>query len=283
MTDTICQFLTPQVIRCLWHSLEPPAFCKDWHPSLQALSTNLEFIRPADEIMMMAFDLAKLRSQISSNQISETVALEMLNDIVVRLDQWPMTTCCENERWQYHDLQVEDSPHVWNGMVHAYTGLPVPSVWNSYRSLWLVVTKAKQNLSARLPVSDGAQVRRDSRFRAIKQQMTDEICATIPCQLGHAYPAYTSLHVLVTAYNSIWPLLLAAQCAMERVEECSRNRESLVSDRSERAGDSFSAAQAQMLWIFGRFDYISNSIGLRWANSLLHALPGYCKARGVVL
>lgn len=228
---------------------------------------------------MMAFDLAKLRSQITSNQIPDTVALKMLDDIVVRLDQWPMTTCCEDERWQYHDLQVEDSPHVWNGMVHAYTGLPVPSVWNSYRSLRIVVTNARQRLSLRLPNSDGAQGLQESQFLAIKRQMTSDICATIPCQLGQGYPAYNSPHVLVTAYNSIWPLLLAAQSAMERVEESSRNRQALDIHRSERVYDSFSEAEAQMLWIFGRFDYISHSVGLRWANSLLRTLPGYAKVR----
>ena len=247
-------------------------------PFLQSQSTNLAFIRPADEIMMIAFDLASVRSRIKLNQISDLVAMEMLNDIVIRLDQWPITTLFADERWQYHDVQVENSPHVWNGMVHAYTGFPVPSVWNSYRSLRMIAADIQQSLILSMPDIDGAGILQKS-LRSIKQQMTDDICATIPCQLGHADRAYNSSHVLVTAYNSIWPLLLAAKCTMERLEDCSSGREPFDSLQTNETCDSFSAAHGQMLWILGRFDFITNSLGLRWANSLLDTLPGRSKVR----
>ena len=229
---------------------------------------------------MIAFDLASVRSRIKQNQISGLAAIEMLNDIVVRLDQWPIATLFADERWQYHDVQVENSPHVWNGMVHAYTGFPVPSVWNSYRSLRMIAADIQQSLILSMPDIDGAGILQKS-LRSIKQQMTDDICATIPCQLGHADRAYNSSHILVTAYNSIWPLLLAAKCTMERLEDCSSGREPFDSLQTNETCDSFSAAHGQMLWILGRFDFITNSLGLRWANSLLDTLPGRSKVRGV--
>ena len=250
-------------------------------PSLQSQSTNLAFIRPADEVMMIAFDLASVRSRIKLNRISDLAAMEMVNEVGVRLDQWPITTLFADERWQYHDIQVEDSPHVWNGMVHAYTGFPVPSVWNSYRSLRIIAAEIQQCLSLRLPDSNRTRLVQKS-LRAIKQQMTDDICATIPCQLGHADGAYNSPHVLVTAYNSIWPLSLAAKCIIEILEECSSGRELFNGQQTDETWDSFPIVQRQMLWILGRFDFITNSIGLRWANSLLDTLPGRSNGSEVV-
>lgn len=251
-------------------------------PSLQSYSTDLEFIRPADEILMISFELATVKSKIKMDHISDLVAMDMLNVIHQRLEQWPVTAWCTDERWQYHELQVDDSPHVWNGMVHAYSGLPMPSVWNSYRSLRIIVTNMQHLLSLRVPNSTEIQRILNSRVRATHRQMTNDICATIPCQLGHASPAYNSPHVLVTAYNSIWPLLLAANCASERVAEYQQSSDCLQHVESEELRDTFSAAKAQMIWILNRFDYISNFTGIRWAISLIDTLPRIASARGVV-
>jgi hypothetical protein len=112
--------------------------------------------------------------------------------------------------------------------------------------------------------------------------MTDDICATIPCQLGHADGVYNSPHVLVTAYNSIWPLSLAAKCIMEILEECSSGRDLFDDQQTDETWDGFHIVKRKMLWILSRFDFITNSIGLRWANSLLDTLPGRSKGTGVV-
>jgi hypothetical protein len=82
------------------------------------------------------------------------------------------------------------------------------------------------------------------RLQAIKRQMIDDICATIPCQLGHAGPAYNSPRVLVTAYNFIWLLSLAAKCAMDRLEEGGRVQESLDSQQTDETCDDFSVARS---------------------------------------
>ena len=140
-----------------------------------------------------------------------------INEIDRRMIQWSIDTMAHDEAWRYYDLQVDDSPHVWNGMVHAYAGLPAPGVWNSYRSIRIMVTRTQELMSQRFNPSPADQAAARTYFRAVRRQLTDEICATIPCCLGQAQPAFSSPCVLITAYNSIWPLFFAGTCVLERI------------------------------------------------------------------
>ncbi|KAF2723541.1 hypothetical protein K431DRAFT_24043 [Polychaeton citri CBS 116435] len=271
------------ITHSLWDTLEPPAFFRDWMPALQANSPNLDFIRPADDILVISIDLATLRSKVERDMISDTDAIAAINDIYNRTVQWSFNTTNTDERWRYHDLQVDDSPHVWNGMVHAYSEALAPSVWNTYRSMRILATRTQQFLSLRLHQSDEERERQQSYFRTVRRQLTNDICATVPCQLGHASPAFTSPYVLVTAYNTIWPLFQAGACVLERIGyRLPMEGGYFCADEADLSSAGSSAAVAQFRWIVRRFEYISKSIGLRWADGIAAILPGHLGTNGVL-
>lgn len=261
------------MIHCLWDDLEPPPFLTDWQPELEANSPDMNFIRPADTLIATCLDFANLENKIKFNRISDTLAMEELNEIDRRMIQWSIDTTDHDERWRYYDMQVDDSPNVWNGMVHAYSGLPAPGVWNSYRSVRIMVTRAQELMSRRFNPSPADQAAQRTYFRAVRRQLTDDICATIPCALGQAQPAFSSPCVLITAYNSIWPLFFAGTCVLERIGHSPWQDDPLLSSVDTFTSSS-SAALAQISWILGRFDYISHCIGLHWADGVAATLRG---------
>ena len=134
-----------------------------------------------------------------------------------------------------------------------------------YRGVRIMVTRTQELLAQRFHPSPTARQAQHSYFRAIRRQLTDEICATVPVALGHAQPAFSSPCVLVTAYNSIWPLFFAGTCVLERIGQG-------AGTTAANAGSS--AAMAQLSWILGRFDFISKEVGLRWADGVAATLRG---------
>lgn len=143
-----------------------------------------------------------------------------------------------------------------------------------YRGVRIMVTRTQELLAQRFNPTPTARQTQHSYFRAIRRQLTDEICATVPVALGHAQPAFSSPCVLITAYNSIWPLFFAGTCVLERIGQGTGNVAS-------NAGSS--AAMAQLAWILGRFDFISQEVGLRWADGVAATLRGDLKIHDNIL
>lgn len=262
------------MVACIWDDLEPPSFLVDWNQEMQAEDDDPALFRPADTISDLCYEFAKLENKLKLNTISDEDALNEINQIDTRMVQWNINTLAGDSRWQYYDLQVDDSPHVWNGLVHSYAGFPGPGVFNMYRAVRIMMTRTQELLSLRFSPSPSARQTQHSYFRAIRRQLTDEICATVPVALGHAQPAFSSPCVLVTAYNTIWPLFFAGTCVLERIGQSSGNI-------ATNAGSS--AAMAQLAWILGRFDYISKVVGLRWADGVAATLRGDFKIHGDIM
>jgi hypothetical protein len=237
------------MIACIWDDLEPPSFLIDWNEELSAGDEDPSLYRPADTIADICYDYGKLENRLKLELISDEEAMTEVNNIDTRMVQWSIDTLANESRWQYFDLQVDDSPHIWNGKVHSY----------------VMVTRTQELLAQRFNPSPTARQTQHSYFRAIRRQLTDEICATIPVALGHAQPAFSSPCVLITAYNSIWPLFFAGTCVLERIGQSAGNGV---------LNASSSAAMAQLAWIFGRFDFISQEVGLRWADGVAATLRG---------
>lgn len=255
------------MIHCIWDDIEPPTFLVDWNPDLQSQDLDPELARPADDISDICYDFARLENKLKFQKISDEEALAEISDVDRRMVQWSIDTLANESRWRYYDLQVDDSPHVWNGMVHAYVGFPSPGVWNMYRAVRIMVTRTQELLAMRFNPSKTARQAQHSYFRAIRRQLTDEICAAVPVALGHSQPAFSSPCVLISSYNSIWPLFFAGTCVLERIGNSTGNPSSASNVTS-------SAAMAQLAWILGRFDYISQVIGLRWADGVAATLRG---------
>jgi hypothetical protein len=263
-------------VYCIWDDIEPPSFLVEWNEILHEEDDDPGRLNPADSFANTCYDFARLENRMKLNKISDEEALAEVNAIDTRLVQWSADTMANHDYWRYYDLQVDDSPHVWNGMVHAYAGLPCPGVWNTYRGVRIMVSRAQEYLAIRFCPSAAAQQSQHAYFRAVRRKLTDDICATIPVSLGHAKPAYSSNCVLITAYNSIWPLFFAGTCILERIGR-------YAGKSAPGSGSASSVAMAQLSWILERFDYISKDLGLRWADGVAATLRGDFKIHDDIL
>lgn len=263
------------LIHCIWDDEAPPAFLWDYQTELEKCSDEDNIHVPVDSMSWVIFDFATLRAQIQYKQISDVQAAEKAADLERRIIEWTIETPEKDKRWKYEDMEVEDSAHVWGSMVHSYWGLPAPQAWNTVRLIRIMLTRTQEMLCRRLSFSEDDREEQMQYFRKTRRILTDEICATIPASLGHASPAFNSPCVLISAYSAIWPLFMAGTCALERVGSGAyfilRNEYVPASQTSNRA-----AAQAQ--WIMSRLEYISNEVGLKWADGILAILRGDFKA-----
>ena len=268
---------TQVLINCIWDDQRPPAFILEWENELQKQSAQLGQVpAPPDRLAVIVYDFAILRWQIRSQTISAVDALRTATEIQTRIIQWSMSTMSFGEAWQYSDLEVPESPHVWNGIVHAYKSLPAAGTWNIYRILRIIITRTQELLCNQMaqPGEEAAMQAKTQHFRAVRRQMTDEICSGIPSQLGHAAPALNSPCVLITAYSSIWPLFFATTCALERVGYDVWDGFLHASQGAPSREQNTSAAAAQVAWLIGRVKYIGTHVGLRWANGFASVLKG---------
>ncbi|RMY82761.1 hypothetical protein D0862_11905 [Hortaea werneckii] len=269
------------LIHCIWDDLDPPSFLWDWQHDLQEPEPAMlrYFMQPADTLARLSFEFAKLRADIAHGRIPDPAGASICADIDRQMIQWASSTLSAGQAavWNFYELDVPDSPHVWNGMVHAYAQSPAPGVWNTYRVIRILVTRSQELLCRRLKhtFTNAEQEEQAAYFRRVRRQMTDEICAGVPPMLGHAGPkALNSSCPLISAYSSVWPLFFAGTCALERIgPECWEASLSSTSE-STTSAQRTSAASAQAGWVLGRLEHISRVMGLRWAEGIAAVLRG---------
>ena len=260
------------LMHCIWDDVAPASFLWDWQGELERQTPNYHVLKPADELAKLCFNFADCGWKIKNKDVSNVEAAELLADVDRRMIQWSIDTMSSNPLWHYRDVDVQESPHVWNGLVHAYTQPPIPAAWNTYRSIRIHLTRSQEDVCRTFDFSDAEREEQIIYFRRVRRQMTDEICAGIPAQLGHASPAFNTPCVLTSANSAIWPLFFAGNCALERIGSAT-----WVNMHSGSAQTS--AAYAQLMWIIGRLEYISKSVGLRFAGGIADVLKGDSRIR----
>ncbi|KAI5359654.1 Putative zn(2)-C6 fungal-type DNA-binding domain, fungal transcription factor [Septoria linicola] len=259
------------LINLIWDDLEPPSFLIDWHEDLQKATPDLYWMGPADDFTMITFEFAQLRYKMRVQTISHPDAMAVATDIEMRLVKWSVDLMSTNPFWRYREVEVPDSPDIWNGLAHVYNGLYSASVWGIYRNIRIMLTRTQEFLVRRLGLSLEQQEKQMNYLKSVRRQMTDEICLGIPTQLGHA-PCSNSPNILITAYGSIWPLFFAGTCALERIGPGLWS--TVLQDMTPNLEANTSAALAQAMWIIGRMEYISKVVGLRWADGVAATLRG---------
>ena len=199
--------------------------------------------------------------------------MEQLSQIEMQMIEWAATNMKNHEFWQYYDVEVPDSPHIWNGTIHGYrAGSSVGVAWNTYRNIRIMLSRTQEMLCSRFQMNSSERSEQMAYFRSVRRQMTDEICSAIPAQLGTAPEPYNSPCVIITAYASIWPLFFAGTCALERVgKEVSQG---LLQGKFQSFEQTTSAPAAQAAWVIGRLHYISDTVGLKWADGVAAILKG---------
>lgn len=263
------------LVTCMWDDAAPPAFLEDWQPDLEKRTVeNLHGITTlGDKLVSMWLYFARLRRQLFSLQISIHQCWDRAIELEQDLIQWSKDMTTTSEFWQYHEIDVDDSAHVWNGRILSYAGNPAPTFWNQWRVFRTMVSRTQGLLCQRLDLSAQVRAERIAHNRRVQRTMSDDICATIPVCLGHATPASSSSCILITAYSSLWPLFMAGTCLIERAGE---DAKALIHG-TPPSDNSRSAAFAQASWILGRLDYVSKNVGLRWADSIASVLKGDAK------
>lgn len=263
---------TSILIHCIWDDLEPPAFLCEWEEELEEQYQDLPNIfKPADSITRICFDFASLRAKIEGKSISDAEAAEACSKIDERFIKWGVDALADGNGWRWHETEVPDTPHIWNGMVHSYAGFPAPHVWNTYRSMRILCTRTQEQLCARFNSTAAEREEQKQYFRRVRRQMTDEICAGIPPALGHAPEGvFNTPNILLSAYNSIWPIFFAGTCALERVPSQDWEAANQPGNTTLHA----SAASAQAAWLWGRLQWISEKVGLKWASGIAAVLRG---------
>jgi hypothetical protein len=183
---------TQILVQCIWDDQEPPSFLCDWNSDLSQYSPGYSAIIPVDEMSSLIFDFARLKHQIGAHLIADTVAMGEVTRIEMRAVQWSINAMNNYPDWAYSEIEVAESPHVWNGLVHDYSDVIPASVWNTYRSMRIMLTRTQESLCRRLNLTQEQAEEQLVYYKSIRRRMTDEICAGIPRQFGHAAPARNS-------------------------------------------------------------------------------------------
>ena len=258
------------MISCIWDDRHPPDFLMDYQEELQQHTVDVTIAAPADALVHLCFDFASFRAKVRYREISDSDAAEVASELEKQFLQWSID-CAANDKWRYIEIEVADSEHVWDGKVHSYYGHPMPTVWNTWRSMRIMLSRTQEMLCRRFSFSDSEREEQMQYFRKIRRTLTDEICFTTPVALGHSSPAFTSACILITAYASIWPLFFAGTCALERSGPSAWE---ILMGQPPRPGAAHSAAAAQATWIMSRLSHISDKVGLKWADGVAAVLRG---------
>ncbi|EME46360.1 hypothetical protein DOTSEDRAFT_70380 [Dothistroma septosporum NZE10] len=256
------------MVHCIWDDLEPPAFLWDLENELEKSSPNFDIIAPADQLTRICYNFASLRSKMRLFQLSDFEAMQTATKIELSMIQWSIDAM-SSPLWTFQEVEVADSPDVWDGIVHSYEAFSAASVWNTHRSMRIMLTRTQELLTRRFKLPKDQEDEQLAYFKKVRRRMTEDICAGTPTQLGHASPAPNSPCILVTAYSSIWPLFFAGTCALERISP-----QAWTQVVGGETALSSSAPIAQASWIIGRLSYISKNIGLKWADGIAATLQG---------
>lgn len=261
------------IIACIWDDRDIPDFLLEYQSELEAQTPqDLHGLwKLGDRLTYLYYRLARMRKQVFAQAISLRQALDAAAELEHELIQWSVDAATESEYWQYYELEVEETEHVWDGKVYAYAGHPAPAMMNQFRTLRIILSRSQENLYCKLAVSGAALAEQQAYFRRTRREMTDEICKTIPACLGHAGPAFNSSCVLITAYTSVWTLFFAATVLVERVGPDAKY---ILYGLPPPRDKPQTLAYAQLSWVLGRLRYISDDIGLKWADGVARMLRG---------
>ena len=259
------------MVHSIWDDEAPPDFLWEYQSEVVKYNNENDIAGPIDAMSRIIFEFALLRANIRYKTVPDNLAASQAAELERQIIEWQVETSKSDERWRYYDMEVDDSEHVWGNMVHSYWGQPVPNAWNTIRGVRIMLTRTQEMLCRRLSFSETEHEEQMQYFRQTRRQLTDEICATTPCMLGHASPAFSSPSILISAYAAIWPLFFAGTCALERVGTSAYG---ILTNEALPPGQATNKAAAQAQWIIGRLEYISTHIGLKWADGVLAVLRG---------
>lgn len=262
------------LVLSLWTDFAPPAFLQEYQQALEDMSPEQTTVQPMDDLMQLFSDFAKLRNKVIRRDVVNQAAADEAAELERKFLKWQEDVVAARPIWRYREVEVADSKDVWNGRVLAYSAAMIPTAYNTWRAVRIMLSRTREWLCRRLPLADDEREEQMQLFRRTRRQLTDDICATIPVSLGHVKIEDSSLCVLSSAYSAVWPLFFAATAVFERITSDSI----VVQHGVPQFTRATSSAVAQASWILGRLEYISKKVGLRWADGVAATLRGDLRA-----
>jgi hypothetical protein len=270
------------LIDCLWADRRPTSFLIEWQDELsrETPMEERQDFAPSDALHSIVLDFADLRFQMRECMVTPANALGQLANLARQADAWARETAKLGEAWQItSDHHKDCTGEVWVGLAHRYSNNAVAATWNSYRTLRIMLTRAQEIMVLhRADQSSDDLANQIAALRKARKFFTDEICASVPSQLGHLplRGSKETTSALYTAFALIWPLFFAATCALDQVGEHVQHATSAshTSSQSSADTDQASVAVAQASWLINRLSHISNGIGLKWAGGFIEVLHG---------
>ncbi|KAJ5655203.1 hypothetical protein N7507_007153 [Penicillium longicatenatum] len=176
--------------------------------------------------------------------------------------------------WSYRTVKVPlfngeaITKAVWGDNYHIYENLASSSMWNNYRSARilvheLIIDAVKTLEASTLKDTDRRRQRAlDSQSRLVAHQLVEDICASVPFNLGAGIEANEESDVEDSAplkvtgaggFSLMWPLLIA--------------------------GNSGLACQDLRQWIINCLEKIGHSMGINQALAMAHLLRRGMRSR----
>jgi hypothetical protein len=259
--------------RCIWNYQEAPAFLSEYLMELDAhTSPNSAVVTGVlDDMLRLGFQYARVRHEIYFRLTSDLDAATHASYLERQLIEWSAKALDKGSFWQYTEVSADDAEHLWDGRYFLYSDHPAPGIWNAWRCWRIMLSREQEELCRRIDLPTEVREEQLVRFRNIRRQMTNDICATIPACLDNLTLTSNQHCRLISSYTAMWPLFLAGTCAVERIGYSAWAR-------SRHTGSPpdvmHSTAFAQASWILGRLEYISRNVGLKWADRVAGPLRG---------
>jgi len=229
--------------------------------------------KPLDLLYDIFLEFAMVRPMLRNATISHVEALEQIARLRERLDAWPERACSGDSAWQYTAYYSGETPNAWLGISHAYANSVIAEAWNSYRTLQIMLGRELEILYIRSGMRGVEFETAMAEARQSRQQMANDICASVVSHLGLQRTESHEPSLLSRAYALIWPLFFATTCILEQVAIQAKHvhgplPEIWSLDRIPQP------AAAQAHWLLSTLQYIQEGIGMKWASGFIAVLHG---------
>lgn len=226
----------------------------------------------SDQLAFLATRLSEIRSAFLHGSMSHTDLITAADTLERDLLIWSKNHSITSSPCAFQTIADAGSPYAWHGTRHIYRCTQARNFWNQWRLVRILLSRTQEALWRRSwPVlaSPERPIPATERFRLIRIQMTSDLCTVIANELGCDTDAAPAQGSVASGLLLAMPLLVAATCMMEQLAEStvSPSGSRLIHCNRALHLDPFNSSSTQLAWMVGRMDFISQTIGVRWAGA----------------
>lgn len=251
-----------------------PPYIVEWSQFLDADEEHL----PIDQLMLIASSIALVRQSFRLRDQVDDELLATANDLEFNLHKWAEDTST-NAIFAYQSVQDATSSHSFGGIRHEYGSPHAFRYWNLWRVLRILLSRLQEALWRRSwPVlaTPELPIPQPDHFRAIRNQMVNDICVTTCSVFGNDDAAQPPRGSVAFGQVLLTPLVTAGTVLLEALAELTISPGGgrlILLDRPYHL-DPYNQTSTQLAWIIQKVDYIAEKVGIRCAKSHSEWLKG---------